>query len=225
VCCSRPPLTVLALVGSGLGLPLSEEVLVLGLGATMPSLSATRRLCVIVWLLIGIVASDVTTASIGGLLRRRADDLRAQAPRFGGKLLKSVGQQLSVESRRDAKRLERQLNVRLRASARSASELLSLLTGRLVTDEPAPPPPVPPIPSPLRLQLLRRATCNTRSALAATGQAGPRLLRKLTQASAGEPLFGRIDLPYMRTRLRLSRRRRGGGGRGGGGGGAAAGGC
>ena len=47
VCCGRPPLTVLALVGAGMGLPLSEEVLVISLGAALPALSNTRRLCVV----------------------------------------------------------------------------------------------------------------------------------------------------------------------------------
>lgn len=155
------------------------------------------------WLLVGIVLSDLVTICIGSQLRRNLAVLRSQAPQFGGRLLKSVGAQLSVEARRDVKRLERQLERRLQATARTASELLASLSSALLPADvpgqrPEPPPP-PPLPTALRLQLVRRLTCNTRSALAASGQAGPRILRKLTATSAGR--VGTLDLPYMRTRL------------------------
>ena len=171
LCCGRPPLVVLTMVGAGLGLPLSEELLVLGIGAALPGLSGSRRLCTLVWLLVGVVASDLATVSLGTLLRRNSVSLRAQAPRFGGRLLGSVGRQLSVEGRRDGRRLERQLSYRLQSTARSASELLALLAR--AADQPGagePPPPLPPLPGPLQLTLLRRATCNTRTALATAGQ-------------------------------------------------------
>ena len=171
LCCGRPPLVVLTMVGAGLGLPLSEELLVLGIGAALPGLSNTRRLCTLVWLLVGVVASDLATVGLGTLLRRNSASLRAQAPRFGGRLLASVGQQLSVEGRRDARRLERQLSYRLQSTARSAAELLALLSR--AAEQPGagePPPPLPPLPGPLQLTLLRRATCNTRTALATAGQ-------------------------------------------------------
>ena len=159
------------MVGAGLGLPLSEELLVLGIGAALPRLSGSRRLCTLVWLLVGVVASDLATVSLGTLLRRNSASLRTQAPRFGGRLLASVGQQLSVEGRRDARRLERQLSYRLQSTARSAAELLALLSR--AADQPGagePPRPLPPLPGPLQLTLLRRATCNTRTALATAGQ-------------------------------------------------------
>ena len=171
LCCGRPPLVVLTMVGAGLGLPLSEELLVLGIGAALPGLSGSRRLCTLVWLLVGVVASDLATVSLGTLLRRNSASLRAQAPRFGGRLLASIGRQLSVEGRRDARRLERQLSYRLQSTARSASELLALLSR--AADQPGagePPPPLPPLPGPLQLTLLRRATCNTRTALATAEQ-------------------------------------------------------
>ena len=239
LCCGRPPITVLALVGAGLGLPLSEEVLVLSLGSTLPTLSGVRRLCVIMWLLVGIVLSDVATVSIGAQLRHRSAALRSRAPRFAGRLLRSVGEQLSVEGRRDAKRLERQLERRLQATSRSATELLAALSRALgPADEAkraaAPPPPLPLLPAALQ-RLVRRVTCNTRTALAASGQAGPRVLQKLTQSSAGQ--IGGLELPYMRTRLDTrgpcvptsllglrGPRRDGAGGGGGGGGGGDAGG-
>ena len=174
LCCGRPPLVVLTMVGAGLGLPLSEELLVLGIGAALPGLSGSRRLCTLVWLLVGVVASDLATVSLGSLLRRNSVSLRAQAPRFGGRLLGSVGRQLSVEGRRDGRRLERQLSYRLQSTARSASELLALLSRAAdqpgAGEPPPPPPPLPPLPGPLQLTLLRRATCNTRTALATAGQ-------------------------------------------------------
>ena len=186
LCCGRPPLVVLTMVGAGLGLPLSEELLVLGIGAALPGLSGSRRLCTLVWLLVGVVGSDLATVSLGSLLRRNSVSLRAQAPRFGGRLLGSVGRQLSVEGRRDGRRLERQLSYRLQSTARSASELLALLAR--AADQPGagePPPPLPPLPGPLQLTLLRRATCNTRTALATAGQVSrpeSKLVRALERA-------------------------------------------
>ena len=186
LCCGRPPLVVLTMVGAGLGLPLSEELLVLGIGAALPGLSNTRRLCTLVWLLVGVVASDLATVGLGTLPRRNSASLRAQAPRFGGRLLASVGRQLSVEGRRDGRRLERQLSYRLQSTARSASELLALLARS--ADQPGagePPPPLPPLPGPLQLTLLRRATCNTRTALATAGQVSrpeSKLVRALERA-------------------------------------------
>jgi hypothetical protein len=216
LCCSRPPLTVLSLVGAGLGLPLSEEVLVLGLGAQLPDLGATRQLCVLLWALVGIVMSDLATVTLGSQLRTRSDALRASAPRFLGRLLRSIGVQLDMEARRDARRLEEQLARRLRATASSATELLRTLGGALGGSSSSDPRPAPsPIePSVLRLKLVRRLTCerqhsvlhhgtsrafsnaashrrvlprarppgNTRTALAAAGQAGPRLLSVLTSS-------------------------------------------
>ena len=186
LCCSRPPLTVLALVGAGVGLPLSEEVLILGLGAQLPELSATRRLCVLVWALVGVVLSDVTTVALGALLRTNAGALGARAPRFAARLLKSVGKQLDFETRRDRRRLEEQLGRRLRATAGDAAENLRKLRRALeppgaATVPPDPIPPPPPIePAALRLTIARRLTCNTRTALASAGQAAPRLLTALT---------------------------------------------
>lgn len=189
LCCSRPPLTVLALVGAGLGLPLSEEVLVLGLGSQLPELSASRRLCVLVWTLVGIVFSDLATVSLGATLRARADTLKATAPRFFGRLLKSIAKQLDLETRRDAKRLEQQLGRRLRATAASAADLLRSMRDTIEPGAPtrAPSPQPPPIePAALRLTVLRRFTCNTRTALASAGQAGPRLLGLLASAPRRE---------------------------------------
>ena len=104
LCCSRPPLTVLALIGAGVGLPFSEEVLVLGIGAQLPGLSTTRRLCVLTWSLVGIVLSDLATVALGSLLRTQQATLRKSAPRFLGRLLRSIGRQLDFEARRDARR-------------------------------------------------------------------------------------------------------------------------
>ena len=214
LCCSRPPLTVLSLVGAGLGLPLSEEILVLSLGSQLPSLSPTRRLCVLLWTLVGVVASDLATVTIGAELRRRSPILASKAKSFGPKLLQSVGRQLSFEAKRDGKRLEEQLARRLLATARTATDLIARLNRALGSDSsrslddvgqneaPLQWPRVPSPPKALRLTLLRRATCNTRTALATVGQSGPRILsrlgainRQLGKGPEGNPL------PSMSARL------------------------
>ena len=181
--CDRPPLMVIALVGTGLGLPLSEDVLIYGLGAQLATMTLGGRLCILLWALVGVVLSDLCTVAIGSILRTRASELRKQALPFLSRLLRAISRQLDFEVRRDARRLERQLRARLQATMASASELLAGLRGEQIEGESNlgfVPPPLPPL---LRLTAARRLTCNTRSALAAAGQAGPRFVAALSKTA------------------------------------------
>eukprot|EP00966_Prymnesium_polylepis_P146596 3385117-Prymnesium_polylepis.2 len=118
--CDRPPLVLVALVGTGLGLPLSEDVLICAMGAQLATMTMGGRLCVVLWSLIGVTLSDLSTVALGNALRTRSTELRQQAVPFLSRLLRAIGRQLDFETRRDARRLERQLRGRLRATAASA---------------------------------------------------------------------------------------------------------
>ena len=129
-----------------------------------------------------------------------------------------------------ARRLERQLMGRLRATTDSAVTLLRRLGG----GAPPPPPPTPPaarwswerIEAMLRITVLRRLTCNTRTALAAVGHAGPptRAMprrgsnpsvrsRRCAEPLAVEPCGGQLGQagPRLLTLLTGRRRRPSGG--------------
>ena len=69
--CDRPPLVVLVLLGTGLGLPLSEDVLIYGMGARLAMLALGGRACIALWALVGVVLSDLCTVALGCALRVR----------------------------------------------------------------------------------------------------------------------------------------------------------
>ena len=167
------------------------------------------RACIALWALVGVVLSDLCTVALGCALRVRSSELQQQALPFLSRLFGAIARQLDFETRRDARRLERQLRSRLRATTASVGVLIERLRGQTASAA----APLPPLAPALRLTVLRRITCNTRSAIAAAGQAGPRLLAALSTAagrrrkSRAAPTAAAIE-PRSSASITQARRRR-----------------
>jgi len=181
--CGGGPLGLFsALALCGAGLPLSEDVLLIGLaprffGAT--SMSLRSKLLYFLAAVGGVAAADTLTVGIGRALRVNAGVLGDQAPNFLRRMLSAVRKQLVVESKRDNARLTEQIETRLRAATINLGEQLRALVGiydsrkdeyndkdRSTTSG--------ALSAWKRLEasntLVRRITCNTRTSLAAWGQ-------------------------------------------------------
>jgi len=182
--CGGGPLGLFsALALCGAGLPLSEDVLLIGLaprffGAT--SMSLRSKLLYFLAAVGGVAAADTLTVGIGRALRVNAGVLGEQAPNFLQRMLSAVRKQLVVESKRDNARLTEQIKTRLRAATINLGEQLRTLVGiddsrnddayndkdRSSTSG--------ALSTWQRLEAsntwLRRITCNTRTSLAAWGQ-------------------------------------------------------
>jgi len=150
-----------ALVSTGFGLPVSEDVLLVSLGSRLGAMRPATIAAHCVAAVAGCALADVATVSLGCALRENEESLRKTAPGFLGRLLRSVGKQLDKETRRDGARLFRDLEERLRGAV---DGLKRLVVG-------APPPPPPRDWMKMVVMRLRRLTCNTRTALARAGQA------------------------------------------------------
>jgi hypothetical protein len=155
-----------ALLSTGFGLPVSEDVLLVSLGSRLGAMRPATRAAHCVAAVAGCALADVATVSLGCALRENEESLREQAPGFLGRLLRSIGRQLDKETRRDGARLFRDLEERLRGAV---DGLKRLVVG-------APPPPPPRDRMKMVVMRLRRLTCNTRTALARAGQATQALL-------------------------------------------------
>ena len=179
-----------ALVSTGFGLPVSEDVLLVSLGSRLGAMRPATIAAHCVAAVAGCALADVATVSLGCALRENEESLRKTAPGFLGRLLRSVGKQLDKETRRDGARLFRDLEERLRGAV---DGLKRLVVG-------APPPPPPRDWMKMVVMRLRRLTCNTRTALARAGQAiqalvplrkedrdeGPAALGARLRASSGQ---------------------------------------
>ena len=156
-----------AVAATGLGLPASEDVLLVALGSRLAAMGARARAAHVAAALAGVVAADCCTALLGAKIRENAAALGEEAPGLLRRFYEAVSRQIAYETKRDGARLRRDLEAKLnRAVADVGATLERLFTG-------APPPPPPPTPSFFRRaeQLFRRSTCNTRTALAGAGQA------------------------------------------------------
>ena len=179
-----------ALVSTGFGLPVSEDVLLVSLGSRLGAMRPATVAAHCVAAVAGCALADVATVSLGCALRENEESLREQAPGFLGRLLRSIGRQLDKETRRDGARLFRDLEERLRGAVDGLK--------RLVSGDPPPPPPRDWMK--MFVMRLRRLTCNTRTALARAGQAiqalmplrnedrdeGPAALGARLRASSGQ---------------------------------------
>ena len=180
-----------ALVSTGFGLPVSEDVLLVSLGSRLGAMRPATLAAHCGAAVAGCALADVATVSLGCALRENEESLRKTAPGFLGRLLRSVGKQLDKETRRDGARLFRDLEERLRGAVDGLK--------RLVVGVPPPPPP-PRDWMKMFVMRLRRLTCNTRTALARAGQAiqalmplrnedrdeGPAALGARLRASSGQ---------------------------------------
>ena len=155
-----------ALVSTGFGLPVSEDVLLVSLGSRLGAMRPTTLATHCLAAVAGCALADVATVSLGCALRENEESLREQAPGFLGRLLRSIGRQLDKETRRDGARLFRDLEERLRGAVDGLKRLASG----------TPPPPPPRDWMKMVVMRLRRLTCNTRTALARAGQATQALL-------------------------------------------------
>lgn len=182
--CGGGPLGLfLALALCGAGLPLSEDVLLIGLAprfvgaASMPLRS---KLLYILAAVGGAAAADTLTVGIGRALRVNVGVLGEQAPGFLQRMLSAVRKQLVVESKRDNARLTEQIETRLRAATINLGEELRALVGIYdsgnedVTNDKDRSSASGALSTWERLEAsntwLRRITCNTRTSLAAWGQ-------------------------------------------------------
>ena len=132
-----------ALVSTGFGLPVSEDVLLVSLGSRLGAMRPATLAAHCGAAVAGCALADVATVSLGCALRENEESLRK-------------------ETRRDGARLFRDLEERLRGAV---DGLKRLVVGA------APPPPPPRDWMKMFVMRLRRLTCNTRTALARAGQA------------------------------------------------------
>ena len=93
----------LALVSTGFGLPVSEDVLLVSLGSRLGAMRPATIAAHCVAAVAGCALADVATVSLGCALRENEESLRKTAPGFLGRLLRSIGKQLDKETRRDAR--------------------------------------------------------------------------------------------------------------------------
>ena len=168
-----------ALVSTGFGLPVSEDVLLVSLGSRLSAMRPATRAAHCVAAIAGCAFADVATVSLGKALREN-EELRDQVPSFLRRLLRSVGQQLDKETRRDGARLLRDLETRLRGAV---DGLKRLVVGK-------PPPPLPRDRMKMLVMRLRRLTCNTRTALARAGQSMQALTRLKPHEDEGPGALG-----------------------------------
>jgi len=180
--CGGGPLGLfLALALCGAGLPLSEDVLLIGLAPRIfvgaPSMPLRSKLLYVLAAVGGTAAADTLTVGIGRALRVNAGMLGEQAPGFLQRMLFAIRKQLVVESKRDNARLTEQIETRLRAATINLGEQLRALVGiddseneDFTNNKDA----SGALSTWQRLEAsntwLRRITCNTRTSLAAWGQ-------------------------------------------------------
>jgi len=183
--CGGGPLGLfVSLALCGAGLPLSEDVLLIGLAprffgadASMPLHS---KLLYVLAAVGGAAAADTLTVGIGRALRVNAGVLGEQAPSFLQRMLSAVRKQLVVESKRDNARLTEQIETRLRAATINLGGQLRALVGIYdsgkedgINDKDR-SSTSGALSTWQRLDAsntwLRRITCNTRTSLAAFGQ-------------------------------------------------------
>jgi len=180
--CGGGPLGLfLALALCGAGLPLSEDVLLIGLAPRIfvgaPSMPLRSKLLYVLAAVGGTAAADTLTVGIGRALRVNAGMLGEQAPGFLQRMLFAIRKQLVVESKRDNARLTEQIETRLRAATINLGEQLRALMGiddseneDVTNNKDA----SGALSTWQRLEAsntwLRRITCNTRTSLAAWGQ-------------------------------------------------------
>lgn len=180
--CGGGPLGLfLALALCGAGLPLSEDVLLIGLAPRIfvgaPSMPLRSKLLYVLAAVGGTAAADTLTVGIGRALRVNAGMLGEQAPGFLQRMLFAIRKQLVVESKRDNARLTEQIETRLRAATINLGEQLRALVGiddseneDVTNNKDA----SGALSTWQRLEAsntwLRRITCNTRTSLAAWGQ-------------------------------------------------------
>ena len=172
-----------SLACTGLGLPISEDVLLVSLGARFAALGWAARLAHVAAALVGVVAADLLTVSVGTALRANA--LSDQAPRFLARFYASVSKQLAFEAKRDGARLRRDLERKLRCAAADVGDAIDAVFRPRLADER--PPDAWRLPSRLERveRAARRVTCNTRTALAGAGQATADVFGRVASA---EPL-------------------------------------
>mmetsp|Transcript_50102 Transcript_50102/g.55905 ORF Transcript_50102/g.55905 Transcript_50102/m.55905 type:complete len:368 (+) Transcript_50102:200-1303(+) len=132
--CGGGPLGLfLALALCGAGLPLSEDVLLIGLAPRIfvgaPSMPLRSKLLYVLAAVGGTAAADTLTVGIGRALRVNAGMLGEQAPGFLQRMLFAIRKQLVVESKRDNARLTEQIETRLRAATINLGEQLRALVG------------------------------------------------------------------------------------------------
>lgn len=183
--CGGGPLGLfLALTLCGVGLPISEDVLLIGLAPRLfwgiNNMTLFSKLLYFVAAVFGVATTDTITLSLGRALRTNSDVLGEKAPMFLRAMLVAIQRQLVTESQRDGARLQEQLTLRLRVATLDLKDRLR----RFIADfnskqwkhSPQTNSQNEPSSSMLWKRLkasntwIRRITCNTRTSLAAWGQ-------------------------------------------------------
>lgn len=193
----------LALASCGVGFPLSEDVLLIGLaprllatGGDVGMVPLVSKVSLVVAAVTGVAAADTLTVCVGRALRINADALSRQAPGFLRRMLRAVGRQLAAESRRDGARLREQIETRLRAASVDLGDQLRRVvaydSGSNRGDEGDKSSSGRRVLSIWRrLEMsntwFRRVTCNTRTSLAAWGQTSASLARTVTSRINYQP--------------------------------------
>lgn len=137
--CGGGPLGLfVTLAFCGTGLPLSEDVLLIGLAPRLfvPGASALHLRSKLLYVLAtvgGTAVADTLTVGIGRAIRVNAGVWGEQAPGFVQRMLVAIRQQLVVESQRDQARLTEQIETRLRIATINLGEQVRALVASIDT--------------------------------------------------------------------------------------------
>ena len=190
--CGGGPLGLyLALALCGVGLPLSEDVLLIGLAPRLGGMTGASIVFHLLAAVAGVATADILTVGVGHALRVNASVLGGQAPSFIRRMLLAVQKQLVVESKRDGAKLREQLQLRLRVASMNVGDQLRRLTVDFDKKKmeqrsmiPAATEESPPAVLWKRLEAsntwVHSITCNTRTSLAAWGQTSASLTKTIT---------------------------------------------
>lgn len=207
--CGGGPLGLfLALALCGVGLPLSEDVLLIGLaprllGAECTKMPLAYKVLHFLAAVAGVATADTLTVLTGRALRVNSKVLGDKAPGVLGRMLVAIRKQLVVESKRDNDRLREQIDRRLRSATIDLGEQLRRLQQAIVPDprsaddgsDRSSTPPKISVWQRLKASndFSRRITCNTRTSLAAWGQTAAALTKIVTSRSNQRNRSSSID--------------------------------
>lgn len=190
--CGGGPLGLfLALSLCGVGLPLSEDVLLIGLAPRLvaETVPLPYKILYVPAAVAGVAAADTLTVLIGRALRVNSGSLYDKAPGFLRRMLSAVGKQLVVESKRDNARLREQIEGRLRSATINLGKQLQRLQKAIAASDGPDDGSVgssasetPTVWQRLKesTDFMQRITCNTRTSLAAWGQTSAALAKIAT---------------------------------------------